>query len=128
MRSKYDYYYDMKYVVLVSSFISLLSDVSSPNSVSNSTISSGSDVVEANEQKQEKKILDLYFGCGGMSTVLCLGADVCSVKLKLEQFCASCFLLKSNKPAHPSLKLRDEDMEDDDDDANNVGGSGDNDE
>lgn len=59
----------------------VFADVSSPYSESDSTISTDGDVVEANEQKQEKKLLDLYSGCGGMSTGLCLGADVCGVKL-----------------------------------------------
>ncbi|KAK6789506.1 hypothetical protein RDI58_013306 [Solanum bulbocastanum] len=49
-------------------------------------------------------------------------------KKELEQYYASFFLLKSNKPAHPLLKIGDEDMEDNDDGADNDEGSGDNDE
>ncbi|XP_049389110.1 DNA (cytosine-5)-methyltransferase 1-like [Solanum stenotomum] len=113
LRSECDYYYDMKYLVPFSSFISLPSDVSSPNSESDSTISIDSDVVEVNEQKQEKKLLDLYSGCGGMSTGLCLGADVCGVKLvtkwtvDLNRY--ACDSLKVN---HPETEVRNESAED----------------
>uniref|UniRef100_A0A0V0IPX9 DNA (cytosine-5-)-methyltransferase n=1 Tax=Solanum chacoense TaxID=4108 RepID=A0A0V0IPX9_SOLCH len=103
----------MKYLVPFSSFISLPSDVSSPDSESDSTISSDGDVVEVNEQKQEKKLLDLYSGCGGMSTGLCLGADVCGVKLvtkwtvDLNRY--ACDSLKVN---HPETEVRNESAED----------------
>ncbi|KAK6802396.1 hypothetical protein RDI58_000176 [Solanum bulbocastanum] len=113
LRSECDYYYDMKYLVPFSSFISLPSDVSSPDSESDSTISSDGDVVEVNEQKQEKKLLDLYSGCGGMSTGLCLGADVCGVKLvtkwtvDLNRY--ACDSLKVN---HPETEVRNESAED----------------
>ncbi|XP_055819015.1 DNA (cytosine-5)-methyltransferase CMT3-like isoform X1 [Solanum dulcamara] len=113
LRSKSDYYYDMKYLVPFSSFISLPSDVSNPDSESDSTISSDSDVVEVNEHKQENKLLDLYSGCGGMSTGLCLGADVCGVKLvtkwtvDLNRY--ACDSLKVN---HPETEVRNESASD----------------
>ncbi|XP_060196738.1 DNA (cytosine-5)-methyltransferase CMT3-like [Lycium barbarum] len=109
LRSESDYYYDMKYLLPYSSFISLPSDVSSPDSESDSTISSDSDIAEVNEQKQEKKLLDLYSGCGGMSTGLCLGADNCGVKLvtkwavDLNRY--ACDSLKVN---HPETEVRNE--------------------
>ncbi|KAJ8565164.1 hypothetical protein K7X08_007740 [Anisodus acutangulus] len=109
LRSESDYYYDMKYLLPYSSFVSLPSDVSSPDSESDSTISSDSDIVEVNEQKQEKKLLDLYSGCGGMSTGLCLGADICGVNLvtkwavDLNRY--ACHSLKVN---HPETVVRNE--------------------
>ncbi|KAK4371680.1 hypothetical protein RND71_007064 [Anisodus tanguticus] len=109
LRSESDYYYDMKYLLPYSSFVSLPSDVSSPDSESDSTISSDSDIVEVNEQKQEKKLLDLYSGCGGMSTGLCLGADICGVNLgtkwavDLNRY--ACHSLKVN---HPETEVRNE--------------------
>ncbi|TMX03560.1 hypothetical protein EJD97_015750 [Solanum chilense] len=113
LRLECDYYYDMKYLVPFSSFISLPSDVLSPDSESNSTISSDGDVVEVKEQKQEKKLLDLYSGCGGMSTGLCLGADVCDVKLvtkwTVDLNCFACDSLKAN---HPETEVRNESAED----------------
>ncbi|XP_060196733.1 DNA (cytosine-5)-methyltransferase CMT3-like isoform X1 [Lycium barbarum] len=109
LRSESDYYYDMKYLLSYSSFISLPTDVSSPDSESDSTISSDSDIAGVNERKQEKKLLDLYSGCGGMSTGLCLGADICDVKLvtkwavDLNRY--ACDSLKVN---HPETEVRNE--------------------
>ncbi|CAN4089762.1 unnamed protein product [Withania somnifera] len=140
--SKSDYYYDMKYLIPYSSFICLPSDVSSPDSESDSTISSDSDTAEVNEPKQEMKLLDLYSGCGAMSTGLCLGADICGVNLvtvrneyaadfllllkEWEHLCASCCLLKSNTNPHPLLKVGDEDEEDDNGGGDEDEGSGNN--
>ncbi|MCD7459836.1 hypothetical protein HAX54_042107 [Datura stramonium] len=113
LRLKSDYYYDMKYLLPYSSFICLPSDVSSPDSESDSTISSDSDSAEVNEQKQEMKLLDLYSGCGAMSTGLCLGADICGVKLvtkwavDLNRY--ACDSLKVN---HPETQVRNEDAAD----------------
>lgn len=33
------------------------------------------------ENKKEMKLLDLYSGCGGMSTGLCLGANLAGINL-----------------------------------------------
>ncbi|KAG5585281.1 hypothetical protein H5410_045715 [Solanum commersonii] len=118
--------------------IILLPNVSSPDSESDSTISSNNDVLEANEQNQEKKLLDLYSSCFRMSIRFCLGSDVCGVKLVIkwmadlnryikiqpptiqykgwEQLCVFYSLLKSNTRAHHLLKVVDEDVEYDDDD------------
>lgn len=48
---------------------------------SSSTISSDTDAGEVKELNLEKKLLDLYSGCGAMSTGLCLGANSKGVKL-----------------------------------------------
>ncbi|PHU29574.1 DNA (cytosine-5)-methyltransferase 1 [Capsicum chinense] len=108
-KSNSDYYYDMKYLLPYSSFVSLPSDVSSPDSESDSTISSDRDTAEVNESKQELKLLDLYSGCGAMSTGLCLGADICGVNLvtkwavDLNRY--ACDSLKVN---HPETEVRNE--------------------
>ncbi|KAK6789504.1 hypothetical protein RDI58_013304 [Solanum bulbocastanum] len=96
--------------------------------------------MEVNEQKQEKKLLDLYSYCGGMYIGMCIGADVCCVKLvtkwtvDLNRY--ACDSLKVNHPksdvrnesAEDFLLVGDEDVEDDDDSAVDDGGSYDNDE
>lgn len=38
------------------------------------------------EQNNESTLLDLYSGCGAMSTGLCLGANSCGVKLITVSF------------------------------------------
>ncbi|CAN4110242.1 unnamed protein product [Withania somnifera] len=130
VKSNCDFYYDMKYLLPYSSFISLRPDTSSPVS-SSSTISSDVDAGEAKECNLEKKLLDLYSGCGAMSTGLCLGANSKGVKLvtvrneyasdflsllkEWVQLCVSCSLLKSSFPAHPHLKATDEVEEEEDD-------------
>lgn len=50
---------------------------------SSSTISSETDVHqdEGNKNPKEMKLLDLFSGCGAMSTGLCLGANLSGIKL-----------------------------------------------
>lgn len=50
-------------------------------SESDSTISCENDTAESKGRALEKTLLDLYSGCGAMSTGLCLGADNYGVKL-----------------------------------------------
>uniref|UniRef100_M1DMP3 Chromomethylase n=1 Tax=Solanum tuberosum TaxID=4113 RepID=M1DMP3_SOLTU len=89
-----------------------LNDVSSPDSELDSTISSNSDVVEANDQNQEKKLLDLYSSYCRMSTRLFLRSNVCGVKLLtkwivyLNQY--PCDRSKFN---HPQPTIRNETSE-----------------
>ncbi|KAG5585662.1 hypothetical protein H5410_046096 [Solanum commersonii] len=59
-------------------------NVSSPHSESNSSKSSNNDFVETNQQNQENKLLNLYSSCCRMSTRLCLGSNVCGVKLLIK--------------------------------------------
>ncbi|KAG5585279.1 hypothetical protein H5410_045713, partial [Solanum commersonii] len=67
--------------IVCDSLIDELSDQRSPDSELDSTISSNSDVLEANDQNQEKKLLDLYSSYCRMSTRLFLRSDVWGVKL-----------------------------------------------
>lgn len=85
-----DYYYDMKYLLPYSTYIIPPEETASPGSESQSTISSDldegaagdmkSDSDEVNQRNESRKseltLLDLYSGCGAMSTGLCLGANL----------------------------------------------------
>nr|GMD68211.1 DNA (cytosine-5)-methyltransferase CMT3-like [Ipomoea batatas] len=130
-------------------------DVTASSSESNSTISSEIDVAESAEAKDdssEMTLLDMYSGCGAMSTGLCLGANSCGVNLvtkwavdlnqyaceslrlnhpetnEWEQLCVSCLLIKGNCSPHPHLNILDIDGEaedensEDDEGAENVNG------
>uniref|UniRef100_A0A803KLX9 Cytosine-specific methyltransferase n=1 Tax=Chenopodium quinoa TaxID=63459 RepID=A0A803KLX9_CHEQI len=86
-----DYYYDMKYLLPYSTYIIPPAETASPGSESQSTISSDKEVngavgdaksdsdeaPQGNESSNsEITVLDLYCGCGAMSTGLCLGANL----------------------------------------------------
>ncbi|KAK9157092.1 hypothetical protein Scep_003666 [Stephania cephalantha] len=92
----YDFFYDMKYGVPYSTIENLQPENTRTSLESSSTISSEascdmglngvkkecqeSSVVSKNE-KDELSLLDLYSGCGAMSTGLCLGASLSGVNL-----------------------------------------------
>ncbi|KAJ4724096.1 Cytosine-specific methyltransferase [Melia azedarach] len=111
-----DYYCDMQYLLPYSTFISLLPENKRASSETSSTISSD---IEANEcevgehQNIEVTLLDLYSGCGAMSTGLCLGANLSGLNLvtrwavDLNKY--ACESLKSN---HPETEVRNEAAED----------------
>ncbi|CAA2992293.1 DNA (cytosine-5)-methyltransferase CMT3-like [Olea europaea subsp. europaea] len=75
MRSKCDYYKDQ-----IESCSTISSDV---NVAVASSFGECSGVIE---HGCEIKLLDLYSGCGAMSTGLCLGANSCGVKLVTVSF------------------------------------------
>ncbi|XP_059287851.1 DNA (cytosine-5)-methyltransferase CMT3-like [Lycium ferocissimum] len=108
VKSNCDFYYAMKYLLPYSSFISLPPDSTSPVS-SSSTISSDVDAGEVKEHNLEKKLLDLYSGCGAMSTGLCLGANSKGVKLvtkwAVDLNPYACDSLRLN---HPESQVRNE--------------------
>ncbi|CAH9119436.1 unnamed protein product [Cuscuta epithymum] len=112
IRSDCDFYCDMMYLVPFSTFLNLPPDFTVPSD-SSSTISSDQDVVEAKEHNSEKTLLDLYSGCGGMSTGLCLGAKESGINLvtkwavDLNQY--ACESLRKN---HPETNVRNEPAED----------------
>ncbi|CAI9761350.1 unnamed protein product [Fraxinus pennsylvanica] len=119
LSSTCDYYYDRMYLPEYSSFVSLSTDNTAASSESDSTISIDADAVtassgsEVEEHGNVKTLLDLYSGCGAMSTGLCLGANTCGVKLvtkwavDLNQY--ACESLKLN---HPETEVRNESAED----------------
>ncbi|CAN1163709.1 DNA (cytosine-5)-methyltransferase CMT2 [Linum perenne] len=117
LSQKFDFYFDMEYCVDYSTFRALRSDSSfskghdlpgprlldalaATNGVSAS--SSNISVRSASQNgscKRELVLLDLFSGCGGMSTGLCIGAALSGVHLVVR------WALDSNKSACESLKL-----------------------
>ncbi|XP_058108507.1 DNA (cytosine-5)-methyltransferase CMT3-like [Magnolia sinica] len=123
-----DFYYDMSYSIGYSTFAKLPTENERAGSETSSTISSEaaadgatsgvkSDSEESSyccgSQKSEMTLLDLYSGCGGMSTGLCLGANLAGVNLvtrwavDLNEF--ACKSLKHN---HPETEVRNESADD----------------
>ncbi|KAJ7973784.1 Cytosine-specific methyltransferase [Quillaja saponaria] len=121
-----DYYTDMCYLLPYSSFVRLPSDLKEAGSETLSTISSEIDVngrcqinseleevCQVDEHKEpEVTLLDIYSGCGAMSTGLCIGANLSGLNLVTkwaidfnEHACES---LKLN---HPETEVRNESAE-----------------
>ncbi|CAA0820719.1 DNA (cytosine-5)-methyltransferase CMT3 [Striga hermonthica] len=118
LRSTYDYYVDKKYLIPYTSFVSLPSDATAISSESGSTISSDADnlpggTCEQEDHHAEKTMLDLYSGCGAMSTGLCLGANSCGVKLVTKWAVdINPYACESLKLNHPETQVRNESAED----------------
>ncbi|KAH1205842.1 DNA (cytosine-5)-methyltransferase CMT2 [Glycine max] len=91
--SSSDFYYDMEYCVDYSTFRNIPTDAS--------TVTESQPCSELN--KTELALLDLYSGCGGMSTGLCLGAKTASVNLVTR------WAVDSDRSAGESLKLNHSD-------------------
>ncbi|XP_031493458.1 DNA (cytosine-5)-methyltransferase CMT3-like isoform X2 [Nymphaea colorata] len=114
-----DFYYDMSYSPVYSTFSKILPESSDSSSGSSSTLSSEtkSDSEEPSvDSKMEKPVLsllDLYAGCGGMSTGLCLGGRLSGVNLvtrwALDINEYACQSLQLN---HPETQVRNESAED----------------
>ncbi|KAG6780838.1 hypothetical protein POTOM_013717 [Populus tomentosa] len=119
-----DFYFDMEYCVDYSTFRTLLTDCSlkghelSPLSFCDSRSATPSDISMDNmstcgSYKAKLTLLDLFSGCGGMSTGLCLGAKVSCVDLvtrwALDSDESACQSLKLN---HPETHVRNEAAED----------------
>ncbi|GFZ18230.1 chromomethylase 3 [Actinidia rufa] len=124
--SNCDYYCDMMYLLPYSTFVKLSLDNMEGENESDSTISIDTDVVvgvgdfkckEVSLVKEHKKkwmsLLDLYSGCGAMSTGLCLGANLLGVNLvtkwAVDLNSYACESLKYN---HPETEVRNETAED----------------
>ncbi|CAN8274525.1 unnamed protein product [Cochlearia groenlandica] len=110
---KYDFYFEMEYCVEYSTFQTLRYHRSTENK-----LECYADVVptESTEPLSESKkfgeellVLDLYSGCGGMSTGLSLGAKISGVdvvtKWAVDQNLAACESLKLN---HPQTQVRND--------------------
>ncbi|XP_022638588.1 DNA (cytosine-5)-methyltransferase CMT2 isoform X3 [Vigna radiata var. radiata] len=98
-----DLYYDMEYCVDYSTFRNIPTDASAvTESLPSSELC-----------KNELSLLDLYSGCGGMSTGLCLGAKTASVNLvtrwAVDSDMSASESLKLN---HPDTHVRNESAED----------------
>ncbi|KAA8540134.1 hypothetical protein F0562_026826 [Nyssa sinensis] len=115
-----DFYYDMKYSVDYSAFCATVNDIGnvSPSSCNKAVHMNGN---KANSEeisihrpyKSKLALLDIYSGCGGMSTGLCLGAKVSGVDLVTKWAVdidkSACESLKLN---HPETQIRNESAED----------------
>lgn len=117
------FYYDMKYTVEYSTFCTLEADASGEKSDYSSSNCSVREYDNGNKRKSPQKqvhsnsipnkteleLLDLYSGCGGMSTGLCLGAQAAGVNLvtrwAVDFSETACHSLKLN---HPETQVRNE--------------------
>ncbi|KAL6648516.1 hypothetical protein ACP70R_012740 [Stipagrostis hirtigluma subsp. patula] len=118
-----DLYYDMSYSVAYSTFANLPLDNDGVSGCETSDICSD-DVDSSKEQivsrfeassdapTETRTLLDLYSGCGAMSTGLCLGAALSDVILEtrwaVDMNTYACDSLKHN---HPRSKVRNEKAE-----------------
>uniref|UniRef100_A0ACD5VA28 Uncharacterized protein n=1 Tax=Avena sativa TaxID=4498 RepID=A0ACD5VA28_AVESA len=105
------FYYDMSYSVAYSSFANIPSENGAI--ISDTTSKVSSDNVDSEEISARKaSLLDLYSGCGGMSTGLCLGAALAGVKLETRWAVNfNQFACKSLKYNHPNTEVRNEKAE-----------------
>ncbi|XP_076948862.1 DNA (cytosine-5)-methyltransferase CMT2-like [Bidens hawaiensis] len=107
-----DYYYDMKYNIDYSTFSTIKDDLSSNNCClsscdnnkekinSNGSIDNNSTTITNLElQKIELTVLDMYSGCGGMSTGLRFGAKLSGIDLSTK------WAVDANEDACESLRL-----------------------
>ncbi|KAM0847947.1 hypothetical protein ACQ4PT_054711 [Festuca glaucescens] len=103
----FDLYYDMSYTVAYSTFANIMNDINESSGISSNADS------EANTSQTTASLLDLYSGCGGMSTGLCLGAALAGMKLEtrwaVDFNSHACKSLKSN---HPHTEVRNRKAED----------------
>ncbi|KAK9144175.1 hypothetical protein Sjap_004078 [Stephania japonica] len=119
-----DFYYDMKYCLDYSSFCTIASDDSLQSGYLSSsnkhcTTSMNKSQPDSKEiqlyvpKKSEVALLDLYSGCGGMSTGLCLGAKLTPLNLvtrwALDCNASACESLREN---HPETQVRNETADD----------------
>nr|XP_051205385.1 DNA (cytosine-5)-methyltransferase CMT1-like isoform X2 [Lolium perenne] len=122
--SKCDLYYDMAYSVAYSTFANVppenvdptgsetTSDISSDNVDSSKEKPVADLVVSPDAQMETATLLDLYSGCGAMSTGLCMGAPLSGLKLTtkwaVDMNKYACDSLKHN---HPRAQVRNEKAE-----------------
>ncbi|KAL6642585.1 hypothetical protein ACP70R_020766 [Stipagrostis hirtigluma subsp. patula] len=110
-----DLYYDMSYSVAYSTFANI---PSVENGASGSDTTSGISSDDADLEMSSgtpgttATLLDLYSGCGGMSTGLCLGAALAGLKLETRWAVdLNSFACESLKYNHPQTEVRNEKAE-----------------
>ncbi|KAG8088009.1 hypothetical protein GUJ93_ZPchr0010g7296 [Zizania palustris] len=117
-------YYDMSYTVAYSTFANIEAENGASGGDSASDISS--DDVDCSKGKAasdsdassgmsmgKATLLDLYSGCGGMSTGLCLGAALAGLNLETRWAVdLNSFACESLKYNHPQTEVRNEKAED----------------
>ncbi|XP_039056832.1 putative DNA (cytosine-5)-methyltransferase CMT1 [Hibiscus syriacus] len=116
-------YCNMKYSLQHLTFKNIFTEISKNNSGTSSVVSSESDSNECGSNntiseaqkfdKSQKYLLDLYSGCGAMSTGLCMGASIAGIKLVTRWAVdINSFACKSLQWNHPETKVRNEAAED----------------
>ncbi|TVU05020.1 hypothetical protein EJB05_48168, partial [Eragrostis curvula] len=105
-----DLYYDMSYSVAYSTFANIPSENGASGSETVSAISSEEVDLETSSGVPEKTtLLDLYSGCGGMSTGLCLGAALAGLRLETKWAVdLNSYACESLKYNHPQTEVRNE--------------------
>ncbi|PWZ45644.1 DNA (cytosine-5)-methyltransferase 1 [Zea mays] len=106
-----DLYYDMSYSVAYSTFANISSENGQSGSDTASGISSDDVDLETSSSMPTRTatLLDLYSGCGGMSTGLCLGAALSGLKLETRWAVDfNSFACQSLKYNHPQTEVRNE--------------------
>ncbi|KAF3588489.1 hypothetical protein F2Q69_00026370 [Brassica cretica] len=104
-----DFYYDMKYELAHLTFSTAADDGDASSTISSE---SDSNCIQIPQQK-EKFLLDLYSGCGAMSTGLCMGASLSGIKLiKKWAVDINSFACDSLRLNHPETEVRNEAAED----------------
>nr|XP_043640111.1 DNA (cytosine-5)-methyltransferase CMT2-like isoform X2 [Erigeron canadensis] len=120
-----DFYYDMQYNIDYSTFCTIKNDVSSDHGSlspsyneeihSNGVVNHNSNetIASLEPHKLELTLLDLYSGCGGMSTGLCFGAKLSGVDLSAKWAVdANSWACESLRLNHPETQIRNESAED----------------
>ncbi|VVA90960.1 unnamed protein product [Arabis nemorensis] len=98
-----DFYYDMNYELAHLTFSSATDDGEASSTISSEC---DSNCIET-PHKNEKFLLDLYCGCGAMSTGLCAGASLSGVKLITKWAVdTNSFACESLKLNHPETEVR----------------------
>ncbi|KAK8486226.1 hypothetical protein V6N11_012968 [Hibiscus sabdariffa] len=113
-------YCNMKYSLQHLTFKNIFTEISKKDSSAYSGVSSdcdsnecGSNNASSEAQKPQKYLLDLYSGCGAMSTGLCMGASLAGIKLVTRWAVdINSFACKSLQWNHPETKVRNEAAED----------------
>ncbi|KAG2550081.1 DNA (cytosine-5)-methyltransferase 3-like isoform X2 [Panicum virgatum] len=105
-----DLYYDMSYSVAYSTFANIPSENGASGSETTSGISDDADLgMSSHMPGRTATLLDLYSGCGGMSTGLCLGAALAGLKLETRWAVdLNSFACQSLKYNHPQTEVRNE--------------------
>ncbi|XP_047043493.1 DNA (cytosine-5)-methyltransferase 1-like [Lolium rigidum] len=111
LSADWDLYYDMSYVGAYSTF----ANIRNGNCCCElGTISGISSDTEANTSVTTAALLDLYSGCGGMSTGLCMGAALAGLKLEtrwaVDFNSHACKSLKSNHPQTEVWNMKADDF------------------
>ncbi|XP_039011093.1 DNA (cytosine-5)-methyltransferase CMT3-like isoform X1 [Hibiscus syriacus] len=111
-----DYYCDMLYKLEYSSFTNLPpEEKTNVSEEASSTVSEDNldNVIGANNDHKDASLLDLYSGCGAMSTGLCLGANMAGLKLVTKWAVdINKYACESLQWNHPETTVRNEPAED----------------